>query len=345
MMKRIFLFLLFISSFSLSVLAGSWPVQMPSVGNGRLKVCAQNCRNYFVTRLTENGRSDYTSVSGLQSKTQKMVASLRYIDADIYALCELQSEDTTLSYLTAAMNADAGYTLYAYIKTSTQYEEAKPIMSGFIYRKDKVAPYGYMSSTSTQPYYQRTMRVQTWTELSTGERFVLSMNHFKAKDSTSDQGEAKRVRNASDLISSLSSYTKDPDILIMGDLNETTTEQAVSSLVQAGYAEQLARYLSSAYSYYYGGQYQLIDHIMANTSMAGQLTGAASFHINTGTNKNGSYWYSDHDPVFCAMNLGDGTTLLEDLVVPTGTRKFIREGRLYIEHDGHLYDASGAVIK
>lgn len=277
---------------------------IPNIGDGRLVVCGQNARNYFVVNYTAD-RSDAKTLSELQAKTQKMVNALRNIDADIYVFNELEVNDSVLGYLSVAMNQDAGKQVYTYIKDGLSAGDTY-IKSGYMYRTDKVKPVGSNSTTSTQQYYNNTMRLQAFEELSTGERFVLSINHFKAKDNTSDDaGESKRERNATDLVNALSRVTIDPDILVMGDLNCTISESPLTYLLNAGYEEQILKYYPSAYSHIYSGTGSLIDHVFANATMAEQITGAGVYNVNT----TGGYSvkYSDHDPYLVALNLGDGS--------------------------------------
>ena len=283
--------------------AESFPVALPDVGDGRIVVCGQNAYNYFVVDL-ENDRPNYHDQAGLRERTTKMVNAFRHIDADIYAICELEAQDSVLSYLTRAMNEDAGRNLYAYVKDGISVGDGQ-IKSGFMYRQDRVKPVGSNTPGSTQQYYRYTMRVQAFEELSSGERFVLSMNHFKAKDTTDDQGNAKRERNATDLIAALKKITIDPDLLLMGDFNCTITENPLVILTDAGYTEELLRYDSQAYSYYYRG-YELIDHVFSNETMGQQITGAGVFHVNTASSWSSQYKYSDHDPCVVGMNLSSG---------------------------------------
>ena len=276
---------------------------VPNVGNGRLVVCGQNARNYFVVNY-EADRSDARTPSALETKTRKMVNALRDIDADIYVFNELEVNDSVLGYLSVAMNKDAGKQVYTYVKDGLS-ADATYIKSGYMYRIDKVKPVGSNTTTSTQMYYNNTMRLQAFEELGTGERFVLSMNHFKAKDNTADAGESKREKNASDLVNALSRVSIDPDILIMGDLNCTISESPLSYLLNAGYEEQILKYNSAAYSHIYNGTKSLIDHVFANSTMAEQITGAGVYNVNT--TGGGSVKYSDHDPYLVAINLGDGS--------------------------------------
>ena len=277
----------------------------PNVGNGRIRVLGNNLENYYIHPNT--GRGDYTEAQ-IAAKTQKIVAAMLEADADIYAFCEVEAQPTVLQHLAEEMSAAAGVTgLYVAVDDGIEEEWDEQynnnIKSGFIYRSDKVEPYGSDMRATNQTYYRNTMRIQAWEELSSGERFTLSMNHFKAMSDASSA--AKRVDNANWLVSALSNSSKvlDPDILILGDLNCQMDEEAITIIVNAGFTEQLLRFDDNAYSYIYHGDYELIDHAFANSTMAEQITGAAVWHANTSASY--SSQYSDHDPYLVAMNLGD----------------------------------------
>lgn len=280
--------------------SAQFPVSLPDYGNGRLVVCCQNTLNYFVDDLDAE-RPSYHDQAGLEAKTERMVSAFLHIDADIYALCELECKDAAIAYLTNAMNAASGKNVYDYVDDGLNIGNQQ-IKSGFIYRKDKVEPFGENITTSSQQYYRCTMRLQGFQEIESGERFILSMNHFKAKDSTDDQGNAKREKNAADLVASLSKVTADPDILILGDMNCLVDEPPLQQIVNAGYTEMLLKYDPNAYSYYYYG-YELIDHAFANSSMSDQIEGAGVFHLNTYSYNQPKYRFSDHDTLILSLNL------------------------------------------
>jgi len=281
---------------------------LPDVGNGRIRVVGNNLLNYYYN-YDESSRPSYNDEAGLIEKTSKIADMVIASDADIFAFCEVEAKPAPLEYLVEALNARAGEGVYAVVTdginvATDSYDNA--LKSGFIYRTAKVQPYSSDYAATNVTYYKNVMRIQAWEEKATGERFTLSMNHFKANsDATS---VAKRVDNANWLISGLSnsSKVKDPDILIMGDLNAEMEEEALQILLNNGYEEQLLRYDSQAYSYCYRGSKELIDHTLANESMASQITGAAVWHVNTtcGGYSNSATRYSDHDPYLVGLNLG-----------------------------------------
>ena len=281
------------------------PVALPGIGEPDLVVLAQNVRNYFI-HYAEATRDDCDDEACLVSKTSRMVDVFRFAGADIISLCELEANEAPLQVLTDSLNGRTEDKPYAYIADYIADNGYTFIKSGFIYRKDKVKPIGNNKQSSSQTYYKYTMRHQMFEDLATGGRFTLSMNHFKAKDTTEDQGNAKRVTNAEDLLATLSSITTDPDILVLGDLNCEMGEEPLQMLVDAGYEERLLTYDSAAFSHCYGGG-ELIDHVFANSTMATQITGAAVYHICTSCGDdaayNSAFRYSDHDPYLVGLKL------------------------------------------
>lgn len=280
----------------------------PQGETGSLRVCAQNLQNYYFNPNT--GRGDYTPEE-IAAKTGKIVNAMLGIDADIYAFCEVEAKPIVLQQLADSMSAHAG-AAGRYVAVSdnidTEWSEDKDnnIKSGFIYRTDKVATVGSNSgAVSGDGYYAHTMRLQAFRQLSDGEKLVVSMNHFKAKDSSSDQGEAMRETNATNLINALKKVTVDPDILVLGDLNCEVNETPIVMILEAGFEEQLLKYDPYAWSHCYNGG-ELIDHVLANSSMADQIVNAYVKHIcaykcNSAVTQAMSW--SDHDPYVVEINL------------------------------------------
>ena len=328
------------------------PVALPELGNGRLKVCAQNLQNYYYNYNT--GRGNYTQEE-FADKTRKIVDAMLWVDADIYAFCELEAKPIILKQLADSMNIRVEGDPYVAVENNidenwnAQYNNN--LKSGFIYRKDKVQPVGEEKAATNAYYYKKVLRIQVFEELSSHEQFTLSMNHFKAKDNSGDAANGKRVDNANDLVQGLKNSTLDPDILIMGDLNCEVGEEPLTIIEEAGFVELLLKYNTGAYSHCYGGG-ELIDHVYANASMEKQVTGAGLFHISTGCGSdaanNDGHRYSDHDPYMVAINLGETTTTAVQTPVNQhiNARKMLLEGHLYIVlPDGALYNVTGTKIQ
>ena len=278
---------------------------------GSLRVCAQNLENYYINPNT--GRGNYTEAE-ITAKTQKIAAMMAMVDADIYAFCEVEAKPEVLSHLAAAANTLVSGNPYVAVTDGIDEEwdatYNNNLKSGFIYRSDRVQPVGTNSAANTARYYCNTMRYQAFRQLSNNETLVLSMNHFKAKDSSTDQGEATRLANATSLVNALSYVSTDPDILILGDLNCTYDESPVTYIVNAGYAEQLLKYNEEdVYTHCYNGG-ELIDHVLANTTMANQIVDAYVRHISTycSVGVTDEMRYSDHDPYVVEINLASSSS-------------------------------------
>lgn len=339
-MRKIYL-LTVMTVLSLSVWAWNSPVTIPDVGNARLHIVGQNAENYLTNLDASN--SSCSTQADFTTKTNKMANAFLALQADIVSICEVEENDQVLGYICDAMNTILGQDVYTFI-TDGLYEfvspdEYQPLKSGFIYRRDKVTPYGNNSSPYRSGEYNHRLRIQAFKENGTNEIFTLSMNHFKAK-SGAGQGESTRIQNANNLVSALDNISYDPDILIMGDLNAYMGEEPIEILENAGYEEQLIVYDENAYTYNYYGSLGILDHVMANSTMATQITGAYAYHINTA----GGYYYkySDHDAVVVGINLGtqQGEGFEQKPPLPEA-RKVLINGVIYIELNGKIYDLFG----
>lgn len=325
--------------------------EQPDTLRGSLRVCAQNLQNYYYNLNT--GRGNYTPEEFV-AKTRKIVRNMLAIDADIYAFCEVEAQPIVLKQLADSMNAHAGVAgRYAAVNDniSVTWSETADynIKSGFIYRTDKVATVGSsMGGTPGNGYYAHTMRIQTFKQLSNNEKLVVSMNHFKAKDNSSDAGEKTRMTNANNLITMLMNTTSDPDKLILGDLNCEKGEAPLNAIEDAGYEEQLLRYDPYTYSHCYGGG-ELIDHVFANASMAQQIVNAYVKHVSTyrcTSYVTQAMSYSDHDPCVVEINLGVAAGLTDQHPQDNRCRKVLENGQLIlILPDGSKYNVIGVKMQ
>lgn len=318
---------------------------MPNLGNARIVVMAHNLQNYYIN-YSESERPSYSTDEGLALKTERIVEMMLASNADIFAFCEVEAKPVSLQHLVDELNDRVDSEAFAavedqiYVRTDS-YDNA--IKAGFIYRIATVTPYGSNYSATDITYYKNNMRIQAWTENATGERFTLSMNHFKAMSDAASV--AKRVDNANWLVKALNSFrVKDPDILVVGDLNSEMDEECLTILVDKGYEEQILRFDEDAYSYIYRGSYELIDHAFANSSMAEQVTGAAVWHTNTSVSSS-SKRYSDHDAVLVGLRLGEdkpeGQGVESVSVSDPQVQKILRQGQLIIIRGGAAYTLTG----
>lgn len=297
----------------------------PSVdmlGKHTLLVCAFNLEYYLVENLGTGYGPDDSSES--QRQHAKIMDALQHINADIYGFVEIEQGQSALQKLATSLTAATGRN-YSYINDggSTYGSYTK---SGYVYCSDKVAPYGDIYNNETGVSHRK--KLMAFTELSSGERFIFSLNHFKAKSGTgsgddADQGDgqgtfnASRIQEAQSVLASYNNrknYYGDEDILIMGDLNAYAKEDPIRVFTDNGMTD-LHRYFhaDTSYSYVFHDQAGYLDHAIANSTMLKQITGMQAYHINS--DEHDSFTYdkssdqtmfrsSDHDPVLVGLALG-----------------------------------------
>lgn len=283
----------------------------PAIADNKITVVGQNVQNFFYTldrtRTTDNGvpMSNYNDEAGRTKKLNAIINALGPYKADIYAFNEVEAKPEAMQLIATAMSQQTGLT-YLAIEDGFDYDTTDPqeasgvIKSGYIYNTATVKPYGTSYATGLGFVYTRQMRLQTFESLATGERFALSVNHFKAGGV--DENGAKRVDNSTALLQGLS-QALDPDILILGDLNSEVGEECLNMIENAGYTEQLIKYAgTTAYTHCYGGG-EIIDHVYANSTMAEQVTKVEVLAVANTCSVDYNKAYSDHNPYLVELEL------------------------------------------
>ena len=291
------------------------PEPKPKMPKNGLLVCAANIQNYFYDLGGYAQRKTTKKQQAMQ--TQKICKAFKQIDADIYALCEIQKGDSAAQMLVDAMNKIAKKERYAYV--SHGWSNSDMISCGYIYRMDKVRPYGdlqYAYKDTTSHYRYRLMACG-FEEVSSGEKFVLNINHLRSKRGTGAESNEKRMANVDSLLVMLDKIEQeqlfgDSDVLLVGDYNAYTQEEPIQTLVRAGYADMVMRDDSMGYSYVYHSEAGYLDRVFASESMARQVKQVAVYHLNADYFysrgfKRGlddtMYRYADHDPILIRVKL------------------------------------------
>ena len=296
-------------------------------GEHTLLVCYMNLEYYLVDNFgTGYGPDDAAAHTKQRNKTSQALAK---INADLYAFVEVQTGQGALAELAADLTKNTGRN-FAYINDGSA-TDGSYTKSGYVYCTDKVTPYGNMIHNNT--YVANRKKVQGFTEKATGEKFILSVNHFKAKSGSgsganADQGDgqgkfnAARVKEAQSIISNYQSYLttfSDEDFLIVGDLNAYGKEDPITTLLDGGMIDlHRTFHADSSYSYVYQGTLGYLDHALCNASMYKQVTGMTPYHINSveqdaytysGSSYDGTIFRcSDHDPILIGLRLGSNNT-------------------------------------
>lgn len=291
------------------------PEPKPKMAKGGLLVCAANIQNYFYDLGGYAQRKTTKEQQTLQ--TLKICKAFKLINADIYALCEIQKGDSAAQMLVDAMNKMAKKNLYAYV--SHGWSNSDMISCGYIYRTDKVKPYGEMQYAyqDTTSHYRYRLMACGFEQLTSGEKFVLNINHLRSKRGTGAESNEKRMANVDSLLVMLDRIEQeqlfgDSDVLLVGDYNSYTQEEPIQTLVRAGYADMVMRDDSTGYSYVYHSEAGYLDRVFASESMAKQVKQVAVYHLNADYFysrgfKRGlddtMFRYADHDPILIRVEL------------------------------------------
>ena len=290
----------------------------------------------------------------------KLLEALAGLDADIIGLNEIENTPGVEPLLDPQRGIVAGLNglgagPYAAIDTGVIGTDA--IRVGLVYRSDVVAPVGPFKilNSSVDPRFidtrNRPVLAQTFEELATGARITVAVNHLKSKGSActglaapplldpdvgDGQGNCPMTRRLAaealvDWLATDPTGSGDRDYLIIGDLNSYAQEDPITAIRKGaddtlGTADDntnlIAKYVGAdAYSYVFDGQSGYLDHALASPTLAGQVTGAAEWHINAdepdildydtsfkppaqdALYEPNQYRTSDHDPLIVGLDL------------------------------------------
>lgn len=300
---------------SLTMSGGTWKGNtraelegsIPDLGDYRLLVCGFNLENYYMTW----GSMGADSYAEHQAQRAKISAALKKINADIFGLVELQQGDEAIAELASDLNKNLPDRQYEFFHDPSAGTFQKV---DFLYDAKKVEPINTPVETNVE--VQNRKKMVCFREKATGEKFIYSINHFKAMNT----GGADRRENESKAVVKLyNSYRQnrsimENDLLLMGDLNCYAKTEPIMVFTESNNMIDLHRafHADSSYSYMFGGLTSYIDHAISNETLYRQVTGMAGYHINS--DEDDKYTYdkssdktmfrcSDHDPVLVGLKL------------------------------------------
>ncbi len=320
-----------------------------------LRVSSFNVLNYFLT--IDDGVNDVCgptqdqecrgadSAFELTRQRDKLLQALYTLNADVLGLMELENTPGVepLADLVNGLNALAGAGTYDFIDAGT-FDPGDVIKVGIIYKPGVVQPVGNFAilNSLVDPNFDtdlhRPALAQTFEEIATLGRFTVVVNHLKSKGCTgatgldADQNDGQSCWNYSrtvgvnaelNWIAGDPTGSGDPDYIIMGDLNAYAKEDPMAALEFAGYTNLETAFVGpDAYSYVFFAQAGSLDHSMASPTMAPQINGATTWHINAdepsvldynvefkspgqvvSLYNADAYRTSDHDPLLIGLNL------------------------------------------
>ncbi len=306
-----------------------------NVGVCNLKVASFNVEYYIANSSLWGKGYGADNQAEFDRQRAKILAALKGLNADIYALCEVGQGNISVTDLVNGLNEVTSSNNYAYV-ADNDYSENTYTKNVFIYNKTKVTPYLAIKLFGSGGYRLRQV-AQAFDMNSNGERLIIAVNHLKAKGSGGTGGDAdsgdgqggynalrvSQAQNVVNTLNTLTSYYGDPDVMVVGDMNAYSMEDPIKVYTNNGLVNQLKRYSPSDYSYVYNGAVGYLDHSLATTTLSQQVTGARPWHINADEPSYFDYNYStyysadpyrcsDHDPILTGVSLGTYSTGLKD---------------------------------
>ena len=319
--------------------------ERPDVGKADVTVASFNVLNYFTTidNGSNNARGADTN-SELKRQEAKIVSTILGLEADVIGLMEIQNNLAAEKRLVAALNKEIGKKVFVGCGLPKGFRKAPggqdSIRVGIIYRSDRVAPLGEVSMIKDDAFYKaRTPIVQVFRSTSSENPLAVIVNHFKSKGGAKEadpdnknkgdgQGAYNAVRRAQSL--AICNYIdeqaegKKPRVLVIGDLNAYGQEDPIDAMRAKGLVDLRERLKEKGlldseerdYSYVFRGQSGNLDHAMGTDSLADDITGVATWHINADEPRFLDYnkeWNpkvlyqvnpfrsSDHDPVIIGI--------------------------------------------
>ena len=304
-------------------------------GEHTLLVCCMNLEYYLVENLGSGSMGPKTREAH-QKQRAKMSEALAKINADLYGFVEIEQGQSALAELAADLSKNTGRR-FTYIDDGGS-AKGTYTKAGYVYCSEVLEPHGGLRYNDEGVDNRK--KTQAFREKATGEIFLYSVNHFKAKSGkgsgdNADKGDGQgafngdRVREANSVLNHYDSdsyYYGDKDILIMGDLNAYAMEDPITVLREGGMIDlHRAFHADSSYSYVYRGQAGYLDHALCNETLYPHVTGMVAYHINS--DESDSYTYdksndqsmfrsSDHDPVLVGLRLDTTYTAVPGVSVP-----------------------------
>ena len=310
---------------------GSWRVQLttplgrveqaprppaPRRDSAQMRVASFNVLNFF------NGDGDdggFPTARGAGSRNDmhrqrdKLVAALLALDADVYALMELENDgysaDSAVAELAGALTAARGESMrigegdatapcYVHLDANLRSLGNDAIAVGLIYRADRVQPVGPALHLDDKPFDDdsRVPLAQAFvlSQYGGAQPVLVVANHFKSKGcgdadaANADLGDGQSCFAAvrSESARRLYEWLRDmpsglEQTLILGDLNAHTREDPVRLLVGRGFVDVLERQGGSeSYSYVFAGRAGRLDHALAGSALAQRVKAVGIWHIN-----------------------------------------------------------------
>lgn len=280
---------------------------VPELPEGDLSVVAFNVLNYF---NGDGQGGDFPTPRGAETPEEferqraKTIATMIELDADIYALMEMENdgfgEFSALADLTRGLNSATEGSPYSFVSADADKVGGDAITQAIIYRNDRVTPKGEAQWTEEGPFSwgSRPPLLQNFSVNSSGKEIAVVANHFKSKGScpsernnpnaNQNDGQAcwnqLRVETAEALVAWLASNPKElshSNYIVLGDFNAYKMEDPLAALAGAGFPNLANYFDTDGYSYVFRGEQGSLDHVLVHDSIWDAVQGMAHWLINS----------------------------------------------------------------
>jgi predicted extracellular nuclease len=282
--------------------------QRPSLGEPAVSVACFNVLNYFSS--IDDGRNDARgadSEAERERQEAKLTAAILAMQAGVIGLMELENNLDAEARLVASLNRALGEERFAACGLPAGFRSAPggsdAIRVGIIYRSDRLSTVGNVEVIADEAFREaRAPLVQAFTTAESEQPFTVVVNHWKSKGGADeadadnkDRGDGQGAYNATrrDQAEAICRYVDavqkreaDARVLVIGDFNAYSQEDPLDTLRAGGLVDLRERQAgtdpetTADYSFVYYGQCGSLDHAFGTESMAADVTGIATWHIN-----------------------------------------------------------------
>ncbi|MCH7506698.1 MAG: ExeM/NucH family extracellular endonuclease [Proteobacteria bacterium] len=302
------------------------PPKLRPPENNNIRLVSFNLLNFFNGDgrgggfPTERGAKTYNDFLAQANRIRSAIAIMK---PHLLAVQELENDGfgplSAARTLVKLLN-ESGQGSWSAIEPTSARIGKDVITVGLFYRSDILQPAGPAHILDSAPFRKisRQPLAQLFQDHSTGQRFLVAVNHFKSKGScpktgkNSDQRDGQGCWNPARVaaakavtgwVNGLAVKSGTDRILILGDMNAWRNEDPVRTFRNQGFTELVEQIAGlPQHSYVYQGETGTLDYAFASDALLPSVSHAEIWHINSDWPPRmelPSPWLrsSDHDPV------------------------------------------------
>jgi predicted extracellular nuclease len=317
------------------VVPPQYPVPPP--GENEVRVVGLNLHNYFNGDGKGGGfptQRGAETPAEFAEQRRRLTAAVKYMKPDMVAVMELENDG--FDALSAArdfandLQSASGAEWTAVIPDQGSIGDSV-ISVGIFYRTDKFEPAGEPGLLQSVEFQNlsRIPLAQVFKEKTSGETFLVVVNHLKSKGSCPDEGRNDNLRDGqgcwnlarTEAAKAMSLWTNKLAMtgsqgraLVLGDMNAYRMEDPIVSIIESGFKDLMASGpVGREYSFIYGGQAGTLDYAFASEELIPFVRSARILNINSpyplGVELPQAWLgSSDHDPVLVDLRFSHSST-------------------------------------